>query len=125
VQPGGLEGRPDGGRCECERAAAAPGRAAPGGPGQGGTAAVVGCGDSGRAVTVSILFMTPTTVYEVAVTRLWQRKPAQLMQMPTTHEASSQKSAALVSSIPCSRAWLSSPAITPTSIAGSTERVFV
>ena len=88
-------------------------------------AALLRSGHCGRAVTVSILFMTPTTVYEVAVTRLWQRKPAQLMQMPTTHEVSSQKSAALVSWILCSRAWLSSPAMMPTSIAGSTESVFV
>ena len=34
-------------------------------------------------VTVSILFITPTTVYEVAVTKDWQRKPAHEMQMPT------------------------------------------
>ena len=34
---------------------------------------------------------TPTTVYAAAVMTLWHLKPAQLMPVPTTHEAASQK----------------------------------
>lgn len=33
-------------------------------------------------LTVSILFMTPTTEYAVAVTRLWHQKPAHDIRMP-------------------------------------------
>ena len=34
------------------------------------------------AVTVSILFITPTTVYDVAETKLWHQKPAHEMHIP-------------------------------------------
>ena len=40
-------------------------------------------------ITVSILFITPTTVYVVAETRDWHQKPAQEMPIPTKHESAS------------------------------------
>ena len=42
--------------------------------------------------TVSILFITPTTEYAVAVMSDWHQKPAQLMHSPTQHDTSSHVS---------------------------------
>ena len=78
-------------------------------------------------VTVSILFMTPTTEYVVAVTTLWHQKPAHEMQMPTKQLRPSHVRPVDVSA---ANEWLrrllpSSPAMAATKRAGSTEKVFV
>ena len=76
-------------------------------------------------VMVSILFITPTTVYEVADKRLWHKNPAHEMQMPIPQETKSQNNAAFVKWIESSRSADSSPANRPRQMAGSTEKVFV
>ena len=66
---------------------------------------------------------TPTTVYAAAVMTLWHLKPAQLMPVPTRHEAPSQKSAIVVgwtvASLPIS------PLTRPRAVVGTTERPLV
>lgn len=70
------------------------------------------------SVTVSILFITPTTVYFVAETSDWHQKPAQEMPMPMTHERPSHKSDAFVICRSSGRSGLSSPAKEQQIVAG-------
>ena len=76
-------------------------------------------------VIVSILFITPTTVYVVADTRLWHQKPAHEIPMPMAHESSNHISAVCPSSTAARRVSLSSPARKQMKIAGMIEKVFV
>ena len=70
-------------------------------------------------VTVSILFITPTTVYAVAEITVWHENPAHEMPVPTTHETRSHVTPAVVSST-WSSLWYS-PEISPIASVGTSE----
>ena len=76
-------------------------------------------------MTVSILFITPTTVYVVAETSDWHQKPAHEMPIPKAHEMNSHHSAVFVTCTEASRSSRSSPAMRQMKSAGRMEKVLV